>query len=241
MNTLNFEETKLLKFNQGYCWCKKCERFKVFDDFYIRDDLKLGYSSECKECIKERSRKSINSRKELIKEYQSQYKKDNTEKNNQYHREYTQNNKDKRSEISKKSYEKNKEKKKEYSRIYLSTEKGRQINCQKEQRRRSRKKGLVADLTINEWNNTLEYFKDNSCNIHCAYCDCILKKPIQEHIIPVIKCGEFTKNNIIPSCKNCNSSKGDKSLDEFFIYSDKFTKLLYEKILAFIEYYSEVA
>lgn len=64
------------------------------------------------------------------------------------------------------------------------------------------KKGLLCDLTLAEWAECLGYFDSK-----CAYCGKSSKLQ-KEHIIPVIRCGGFTKTNIVPACVACNQSKG---------------------------------
>lgn len=105
-------------------------------------------------------------------------------------------------------------------------------------KRRSRRNGLISDLSKEEWENTLSYFNNS-----CSYCgveenECwntYHKHLAQEHVIPLVKGGHFTKQNIIPSCPSCNPSKGIKSLDDFYNTRDTFTYERYQKILQFIE------
>jgi 5-methylcytosine-specific restriction endonuclease McrA len=74
--------------------------------------------------------------------------------------------------------------------------------------RRSRKYNLSATLTIVEWQNLLVYY-----NNQCAYCDRPFSDkcpPVQDHFIPFSKGGEYTKENIVPACQNCNARKHDR-------------------------------
>ncbi|MBC8395048.1 MAG: HNH endonuclease [Deltaproteobacteria bacterium] len=66
---------------------------------------------------------------------------------------------------------------------------------------------MPNSLTATEWNDILIFH-----NYSCAYC----KKPFtvdlpatQDHVIPVSKGGTHTKGNVVPCCRECNSSKGD--------------------------------
>lgn len=114
------------------------------------------------------------------------------------------------------------------------------VNRIRYEKRRACRNNLISDLTESEWKETLQYFNNS-----CAYCkisdDDSIKKYNrhleQEHIIPLSQGGAFVKNNIIPSCRSCNSSKYNKSLNDFFISSTKFTQSMYDKILLFIEKY----
>jgi 5-methylcytosine-specific restriction endonuclease McrA len=66
---------------------------------------------------------------------------------------------------------------------------------------RSKKFGLVADLSYEDWHETVCDF-----NGLCAYCQ---SRPYEEidHFIPVSSGGPTTVNNCVPSCKLCNEIK----------------------------------
>lgn len=107
----------------------------------------------------------------------------------------------------------------------------------REQKRRSIKNSCISNLTIDEWYENVSHWTDSE-GIHCAYCDSLIDKPQQEHIIPVSSFGGYTKWNIIPvggweEC-GCNQSKNNKSLNEFYEYSDSFKKESYLKVKNFI-------
>jgi 5-methylcytosine-specific restriction endonuclease McrA len=55
------------------------------------------------------------------------------------------------------------------------------------------------------------------CAIHddrCAYCDEI--KPLTiDHVVPISRGGRDEAANIVPACKPCNSSKGNRLLSEW--------------------------
>ena len=72
-------------------------------------------------------------------------------------------------------------------------------------RRRARKKGLPATLTVEQW----EAIKLAYGN-RCAYCGKKEGKKrllTQDHVIPIEKGGGTTSDNIVPACKSCNSRK----------------------------------
>lgn len=100
--------------------------------------------------------------------------------------------------------------------------------------RRSKKRMLLSTLTPQEW----KVIKNKFYNV-CAYCGskCNL---VQDHFIPVKFGGEYTHNNIIPSCVSCNSSKATRS---FFVWypSYKHYNIKREKlILKFLNYIGDV-
>lgn len=67
----------------------------------------------------------------------------------------------------------------------------------------SRKYGLSATLTLEEWLNTLKHF-----HWKCAYCQ---RAPytVLEHFEPVIAGGGTNRYNCVPACDECNLSKYD--------------------------------
>lgn len=107
-------------------------------------------------------------------------------------------------------------------------------------KRRNKFKSVRCDLTAEQFKDTLLFFEHS-----CAYCGLselehfhLYKERLHfEHIIPLSKEGAFTKNNIIPACRNCNSSKSNKSMEDFFTRNSKFTETRLNKIKSFIEIY----
>lgn len=116
--------------------------------------------------------------------------------------------------------------------IFLSTERGREMNrfyCQK--RRAMKKNAPINDYTVKQWKDCLDHF-----NNECAYCG--KKKEVldQEHVIPISRGGSNTKTNIIPSCGSCNYTKGTRTLFEWYHTSEKFCERRNEKILKYLGY-----
>lgn len=83
---------------------------------------------------------------------------------------------------------------------------------------------LKFTLTIEQWEGTLKEF-----NNKCAYCGCSGNLH-QEHVIPVTKDGGYTKENIIPACKSCNSSKWNRDMEEWYRSREYFSEERLEKI-----------
>ncbi len=63
-----------------------------------------------------------------------------------------------------------------------------------------------------DWEETKQYFKNR-----CVYCGEESKNLIMEHAVPINKksLGEHRLGNIVPSCKECNNSKGSTSFVDF--------------------------
>ncbi len=62
-----------------------------------------------------------------------------------------------------------------------------------------------GNLTFKEWLQTVEYFKGQ-----CAYC-LTTDYEVIEHFIPISLGGKTTVTNCVPSCKSCNTKKGNRN------------------------------
>lgn len=70
-------------------------------------------------------------------------------------------------------------------------------------------------LTATEWTETKEYFDHR-----CAYCGRQPEKLTIDHIVPLSRGGAHTKENIVPACRSCNSSKHNSSLLVYLLRRD---------------------
>jgi 5-methylcytosine-specific restriction endonuclease McrA len=65
-------------------------------------------------------------------------------------------------------------------------------------------------LTLAQWRDVLAQY-----NGHCAYCSKKAKLTL-DHVIPLSKGGKHSKDNVVPACGRCNSSKGARTSEERF-------------------------
>lgn len=74
-----------------------------------------------------------------------------------------------------------------------------------------------GSVTPEQWADRLLEF-----NYACAYCLKVLAPGSiqQEHMHPLSRDGEHTIENLVPACRECNSSKGTKTLLEFCAYQN---------------------
>jgi len=73
---------------------------------------------------------------------------------------------------------------------------------------RARKKGVEATLTHDDW---MELCSAGVCH-YCKRTDLPLT---QDHVLPLSRGGPHTKDNVVPACRPCNSSKKDKTPAEW--------------------------
>jgi len=238
--------------------CHRCKKELHVNYFYKSRDRKGGFQEKCKTCLKEYNEKN----KEKIREYQKQYREQNKEIAKEYNKDYREKNQEKLSEQKKKYfqetknerqkkqkeyYEINKEdielKKREYylqnrEKILAYTKEWRKEWAAKNKEKtrfynnkyRAQKRNLPSTLTKEQWMNIKISF-----DYKCAYCG-MEKLLEQEHFIPLSKGGEYTKNNIVPACRSCNSSKRDKKFFEWYPSYEYYSKQRENKVIRLLNY-----
>jgi hypothetical protein len=60
----------------------------------------------------------------------------------------------------------------------------------------------VVVLAERDWKRLVQRYRN--C---CAYCGKLVERPVIEHIIPVVRGGRHSIGNVLPACRECNSSK----------------------------------
>ena len=87
----------------------------------------------------------------------------------------------------------------------------------------------INNLSDYDWNKCKEYFNNS-----CAYCGANNTTLHKEHVIPLSKGGNLVKENIIPSCQSCNSSKGTKLFHEWYKKYKHYSVEREEKIIKYL-------
>lgn len=219
--------------NYGWIRVKKKEwRLKNIDR--LKQKAKVYYFENA-ESIKQRVRTYYyeNRRQILVKRksYHARYYRANAERLRAKSKKWYRENIESERERSRKNYNplvrkkyhfENRERSLQIMKIYYELNRERFIEYK--QKRRSEENNLKADLTIEQWREILRLF-DNEC----AYCGS-KERLQQEHVIAVTKGGEYTFNNIIPSCKPCNISKSNREWFEWYMMQASFDLIRAEKI-----------
>jgi len=189
------EQKKMYIQTNNIAFKERNRKYKQANKDTISKDAKEYYETN-KSAIAKRSKKFRDANKEIMAERGKKYYKENKDKIAEKAIQYRELNKNKLSENHKQYYKNNR------SKAYIRT-----------QKRLAKKKNLPNTFTFKEWVNTKLYF-----NNRCAYCGKELPLA-QEHFIALSRGGGYTVNNIIPSCKSCNSSKGNR---EFKVWYPKY-------------------
>lgn len=186
--------------------CKRCWIAKSNTDFYKWKLGKDGYSDWCKDCRKvhdvltretilRRLREYYQANKDRLLAMAKVYHSANPEVGRKANRAYRLRNLDKLRAANiayfKRNYEKNK------LAIYENVRK-----------RRARKKNAPGIVTPVEWAFVKALFDG------CFYCPS-KERITQDHMIPLVRGGSHTIENIVPACVHCNSRKRTLTTDEY--------------------------
>lgn len=232
---------------------RKCSRCRIkknatSDNFHKDKNKKDGYSAICKECKRAEYQKNKEDIKRDLNKKRIEYKEEHRKKREAYRNK----NKNAITEREKRYYNKHREelvvKSREYYKdnreriLVQSSEYGKknpQVSRRSKQKRRALSLRVVDNLTASEWEATKEHF-DNAC----AYCGIsednhlIIHNEIlhQDHFIPINIGGGYTKDNIVPACKSCNSSKNDSDFSEWYVRQTFYSKQKEGYILDYLGY-----
>jgi len=161
---------------------------------------------------------------EKAKFYTSAWRETNLEKVKATHKAWCEANSERVRVTAKAWYEANTEKRKAW--CEANTEKTSQYT----HRRKAIKRSLLSTLTVTQWEEIKQHF-NNAC------CYCGEGKPLhQEHFLALSKGGEYSRDNILPACGSCNSSKGSKIFLEWYPRYRHYSKKREKAILDFLNY-----
>lgn len=206
--------------------CLRCGEKKNKSEFHKDSNCKDGLKPYCKKCRQKETKKYREKNKSVILEKKKEWYKNTKIKSNKRTQEALTNKvkvctecKIEKSMLSFRQranggfYSKCKECENEKNKEYRKNnpEIIRYNRVVTEQRRRKKAKELKRTFTASEWKNCKSFFNNS-----CAYCGRKMNNLTQDHFIPLSKGGDYTKYNIVPSCRNCNSKKHDKDFYEWY-------------------------
>lgn len=212
--------------------CKACHN-KQRREYYEqnRDEIlekAKTYRHENVNSIKASKQKYYEENKEAISRAKRAHYLGNKEKYKEQFRAYRERNREKLLAKDRAYNKENRERRREYERGYYSINKDKLRG--KHNRRRSRRNGLEATLTAEQWERICEVF-----NHECAYCGHVTDLE-QEHFVPLVQGGGYTESNIIPACRSCNASKNDKDFFEWYPQQDFYSQARQDRILQHLGY-----
>lgn len=241
--------------------CPKCgiEKPLTTKYFHRGKDTKEGFKSACKVCRSqigrdyyykthghqlERHKRYYRENKEKVSAYGKAYRKANKEKELARTTKWAKENPDKVKAKYKRYVGRNRERllkmRKEYRqnphikaqiKYYKQSERGKQVNKRSKHKRRAKERESITTLTLEQWQSCLECFKGT-----CCYCGKKKENLTQDHFVPVMDGGEYTRVNILPACGHCNYSKQDKPFFEWYPKQPFYSKQRERKILRYLGY-----
>jgi len=222
--------------------CTKCgEEKPATTEFFYKAKLgKYGLQATCKKCKRELFRDSRKAYREKHKEYYKKLRKayyeKNKEKEMQYNKKWEQEHKEyvierrRKRGYDNKYNQNNKDRIKEFKCNYKKSERGKLMSVKSSQKRRARECKLESSFTIKQWGKCKAYFNNT-----CCYCG-EEKDLTQDHFLSLLRGGEYTRNNIVPCCSNCNSSKRDKDFFDWYPLQEFYSKKRERRILKYLNY-----
>ncbi len=231
--------------------CSRCKKELPMtkEYFYVDKRKSLGFRYECKKCswtstpegksqkkLHYLSRKDFYNQKskewkrnhpEIIKASNYKYRSENKEQDLLSKANYRNNNRELIRKKSSEYYYKNKAKCLKASLKWIKEH--RDVCTLATQKYRNTKLKLESTLTITEWEKIKKDF-----NYLCAYCG-KKRKLEQEHFVAVSNEGPYTLDNILPSCRSCNSSKNNKDFFEWYPTYKYYSEEREQKIVTYLE------
>jgi hypothetical protein len=177
--------------------CTKCKENKPLSDYYRNINHKDDKQSACKSCCK----KYDKTEKRKLTRAKANAKYEKTEKGKLTKVKYAKSDKGKITSTRKRKK-------------YYKTDKGKALKARTDHNRRINISNSTNTLTVNEFNCILFLQNYQCANPNCEhdrFFDII--EPQKDHIYPVSKGGNFTKDTVQALCKSCDSKKGAQYID----------------------------
>lgn len=206
--------------------CNKCKRDRAMDCFYRNNQRADGRTGVCRDCMTvmrkawdKRYNQTPKARAASKRYYHSEkgqaakraYRKTYTMTDAQrekYRVAGRAHEKDPRYKARRKRYEaspKGKAMKARLDKRYARTDKGRFSKRKVEIKRKHQIKSANCTITRDQWLAIKAAFKNR-----CAYCHQTFQRLEMDHVIPLSKLGPHSAENIVPACRKCNASKGNR-------------------------------
>lgn len=228
--------------------CPKCgiEKPLTTEFFHRGKDIKEGFKSACKVCRSADKKKWRDANKERINAQAAEYRRINKDKINKHNKAYSKAYREKYPDKVKLTNAKSKRKNQDKIKAYRERTKERQLERQRLWRknnpekfgqanrrgahmRRMSIKQAVTPLSLSDWENCLGTFNES-----CSYCGKKTEDITQDHFTPVSKGGEYSKGNVVPACRSCNSSKSNNDFFDWYPKQKFYSAVREKKIIKYL-------
>lgn len=190
-------------------YCSKCRKTQEISQFSKSKSGKNGLARWCKLCFKLYNSNRYKANPEKYRETALKWKRENLARyreltanwriaNKSKIKQWAADNQDRLAKNSRKAY---------YRNVEASRLKGR---IAQQRRRALVRTTQVEQITLEIWDSILKFWHGL-----CAYCLQPSTNLTMEHIIPLSRGGCHVVSNLVPACRRCNLSKGNKLVSEW--------------------------
>jgi 5-methylcytosine-specific restriction endonuclease McrA len=203
--------------------CSKCGELKPLDAFHKAKGNKDGFHTQCKACRAEYSAANA----EYISRYGRDYRASHIEKERERSHAYYTANVEKRRDYHRTHRAANADTIREYRRAYKAA--NADVIREKDRAYYVAKYATNPDLYHTKWHQRRARIKDNGGSFtsqelrhmrltqggFCAYCQGHHPHLSIDHVVPLDQGGRHEAANIVLACPTCNSSKGNRTPDQW--------------------------
>lgn len=223
--------------------CKKC----IYEtkDPATEAERKRKWQEKNKEKVKVSQAQRYSENREYRISMMKERYKANKESASEYAKKHYEQNRESYIERSRKRYEekrdeileqckayrhKNSERVREYFKKYTNDPENRHKLQVRKAKHKYMIRNLESTLTPDEWRAALIHFENSCC--YCGDDSGVLQ---QDHFIPVVKSGPYSKENIVPACKRCNASKNKYDFKAWYMKQKFYSEYREERIIKYLE------
>jgi hypothetical protein len=190
-----------------------------------------AYRAANREKVQERDRARRAANREKERERQRAYRAANREKVQERNRAWHAANPEKGREYMRAWCAANPEKKREHNRAWHAANPEKRL-AKKHRRRARLRDGCSVGVSPHDWQDICsDPYVQRDGVVWCAYCQ---KRPgtTRDHVVAIARGGRDERCNVVPCCKPCNFSKGDRSFAEWH----RAAEVLGEDLAAWLEH-----
>lgn len=205
------------------------EKKQYFHDYYEKNKARISvrqsaYYEKNKETIHTQHKEYDNSHKKEIAKSKKEYAKEHREEIASYHHNYYLADPEKFKQRAKNQRAKDPAAARAYDTRYYAEHperyrEYRHENAEAIRLNNQKRRALQLTNTPKEELLTLEQWRDieEQFDYSCAYCGRKMERLTIDHITPLSQRGMHSKENIVPACRSCNSSKRERTLLQWML------------------------
>lgn len=221
--------------------CFRCKQIKQLENFNKKASGKYGRDSRCRDCCREIDKARYPARRESRLEYFSTWRAENQDHIKQYRQDYYAENceviRAKAMDWYFANIEQAKTSRKRYAienadylakmalewqranpeKVAANNKKYKDAHPEKAREYEARRRALMYE------NGVFFIYRKEIGRLYssaCFYCEAT-EKIEADHVLPVKRTGCHGISNLVPACRSCNASKGEKTIMEWRVWKQK--------------------